>query len=65
MRLLLLLPLLLFVACASHRPCMTGFELGINGGRIDSPIRNFDSTYAGGHATIYFDTTGSCSVPNL
>lgn len=47
--------------CA-HSPCVTGFEVGISGGEYSGRQRDFDQTYAGGHATAYFDTTGACSV---
>jgi len=43
-------------------PCVTGFEVGVNGG--GSKGRQFGERYreenAGGHATVFFDTTGAC-----
>jgi hypothetical protein len=56
------LAVLLLAGCASQRPCMTGFELGVNAGRFESPDEFGDSTYGGVHGTVYFDTTGACQA---
>lgn len=55
--------LFMLVGCVLPKePCMTGFEIGINGGQSDG--RQFGEPYSeeniGGHATVYFDTTGAC-----
>ena len=58
---------------APQPPCLSGFEVGVSGGQShgrwkDSNLAqhhgktriNTRDSYVGGHATAYFDTTGSC-----
>lgn len=54
--------LLALTGCASRPPCMTGFELGVNGGTSQGIIREYNTHYGGVHATIYYDTTGACEA---
>jgi len=58
----ILLGLALLGCVAPRPPCVTGFEVGVNGG--GSKGRQFGDRYreesVGGHATVFFDTTGAC-----
>lgn len=58
-----ILALLVLLGCVPPKqPCMTGFEIGVNGGQNQG--QQFGEGYrennVGGHATVYFDTTGAC-----
>lgn len=58
---------LVFGCSVPSQLCMTGFEVGVNGSRSDGNwnggdrdrTRTNDAT-VGGHATVFFDTTGAC-----
>ena len=51
---------IIMFGCGTRPPCMTGFETGIGASKQYGDIPDFDSTYVGWHATIYYDTTGAC-----
>ena len=54
---------LALIGCSTPRPpCLTGFEVGVNGGETSGQQfgDRYNGEYVGGHATMFFDTTGAC-----